>query len=214
LTRSALTSVSSGERVSPSRLPLPIEAGAPAIGAGAVADLVGAKAALDDAARRVKSLAPAQIGKLTLEVLHEDTRPDDREMAERVAYALTKLGIKSVITAVPAPVLRDRVRRGDCDLWIGQLAAPITSATAWWGSAFAAGGDLWAEQRLAGGALDAADAITAFGERLPIVPLVFRAVRMWHRTDVRGMSFDATGRPDLADLFYAGDPAKPPKATP
>lgn len=97
LTRSALTSVSSGERVSPTRLPLPIEAGAPAIGAGAFADLVAAKAALADAAKRVRSLAPAQIGKLTLEILHEDTRPDDREMAERVAYALTKLGIKSVI---------------------------------------------------------------------------------------------------------------------
>jgi len=214
LARTQLTSVTSGERVSPTRLPVPIEAGASTLGAGAGADLASAKAALDDAAKRVKSLAPSQIGKLTLEVLHEDTRPDDREVAERVAYALTKLGIKSVITAVPATVLRDRVKRGDCDLWIGQLAAPVISATAWWGSAFAAGGDLWAEQRLANGAIDAAEAAKAFGERMPILPLVFRAVRMWHRTDVRGLGFDATGRPDLADLFYSGDPAKPPKGTP
>ena len=214
LARTQLTSVSSGERVTPSRLPLPVEAGAPALGAGAVADLVNAKVALDDAAIRVKSLAPAQIGKLTLEVLYEDTRPDDREVAERVAYALTKLGIKSVITAVPATVLRDRVKRGDCDLWIGQLAAPMTSAIAWWGSAFAMGGDLWAEQRLASGSIDDADATKTFGERMPILPLMFRAVRIWHRTDVRGLGFDATGRPDLADLFYSGDPAKPPKGTP
>jgi hypothetical protein len=124
------------------------------------------------------------------------------------------LGINSVITAVSAPVLRDRVKRGDCDLWIGQISAPIASATAWWGGGFAAGGDLWAEQRLATGALDRDEAIKAFGDRLPILPLVFRAVRIWHRTDVRGLGFDATGRPDLADLFYAGDPAKPPKAKP
>ncbi|MGE0399673.1 MAG: ABC transporter substrate-binding protein [Kofleriaceae bacterium] len=215
LSRTQFTSVSSGERVTASRLPVPIEAGGPGLAAAdATADLAGAKAALAQAATRVRSLAPAQLGKLTLEVLYEDTRPDDRQVAERVAYALTKLGIKSVITAVPATTLRDRVKRGDCDLWIGQLAAPVTSATAWWGGAFAAGNDLWAEQRLATGAIDRAEAIKAFGERLPILPLVFRAVRMWHRTDVRGLGFDATGRPDLADLFYSGDPAKPPKGTP
>jgi peptide/nickel transport system substrate-binding protein len=215
LSRAQFTSVSSGERVRPTRLPVPIEAGGPSLATAATTgDLVAAKAALAEAAARVKSLAPAQIGKLTLEVLYEDTRPDDRQVAERVAYALTKLGIKSVITAVPAPTLRDRVRRGDCDLWIGQLGAPVTSSTAWWGGAFAAGGDLWAEQRLANGAIDQAEAVKVFDERLPILPLVFRAVRVWHRTDVRGLSFDATGRPDLADLFYSGDPAKPPKGTP
>jgi peptide/nickel transport system substrate-binding protein len=215
LSRAQFTSVSSGERVRATRLPVPIEAGAPALAqASTTGDIVAAKAALAEAATRTKSLAPAQIGKLTLEVLYEDTRPDDRQVAERVAYALTKLGIKSVITAVSAPVLRDRVRRGDCDLWIGQLGAPVASATAWWGLAFAAGGDLWAEQRLASGSIDQAEAIKAFDERMPILPLVFRAVRVWHRTDVRGLSFDATGRPDLADLFYSGDPAKPPKGTP
>lgn len=215
LSRTQFTSVGSGERVTASRLPLPIEAGAPPLASSeATADLAAAKAALAEAAARVKTLAPAQIGKLTLEVLYEDTRPDDRQIAERVAYALTKLGIKSVITAVPAHVLRDRVRRGDCDLWIGQAGAPVTAATAWWGLAFAAGNDLWAEQQLASGSIDRAEAIKVFGVRLPVVPLVFRAVRMWHRTDVRGLGFDATGRPDLADLFYSGDPAKPPKGTP
>ena len=215
LSRTQFTSVSSGERVTATRLPVPIEAGGAALApAASTGDLALAKTALGEAGARVKSLAPAQIGRLTLEVLYEDTRPDDRQVAERVAYALTKLGIKSVITGVPATVLRDRVRRGDCDLWIGQLAAPVTSATAWWGSAFAAGGDLWAEQRLASGAIDQTDAIKVFDERMPVLPLVFRAVRIWHRTDVRGLGFDATGRPDLADLFYAGDPAKPPRGTP
>nr|MBA3455109.1 hypothetical protein [Deltaproteobacteria bacterium] len=145
---------------------------------------------------------------LKLEILVEDTRPDDREVAERVAYALNKLGIASVITAVPAVTLRDRVKRGDCDLWIGQLAAPVSSATAWWGSAFAIAGDPWAEQQLSSGPLDRAAAAKAFADRLPILPLVFRAVRIWHRTDVRGLGFDASGRPTYADLFLFGDPSR------
>ena len=45
-----------------------------------------------------------------------------------------------------------------------------------------------------------------FADHLPIVPLLFRSVRIWHRTDVRGLGFDATGRPDLASLFLHGAP--------
>lgn len=212
LARSALTSVTSGERVAPSRSPLPVEAGGPMLDVRAD-DVNAAHGALADAAKRVKALAPDRLSQLKLEILIQDTRPDDRELAERTALALTKLEIKSVITAVPAATLRDRVKRGDCDLWIGQIAAPVSAASAWWGAAFAAGGDTWAEQRLATGAIDAAAAQKAFSERLPIVPLLFRAVRIWHRTDVRGLGFDATGRPSYADMFLFGDPARAGKAT-
>lgn len=209
LARGALSSVTSGERVVLARTPIPVEAGGPALdAAGKTFDLPGAQAALADAARRVKPLAPDRLTALKLEILVEETRPDDRELAERTAYALTKLGIASVITAVPAAVLRDRVRKGDCDLWIGQLAAPVTSPGAWWGAAFAAGGDTWAEQRLAAGAIDAQAAHKAFAERLPIVPLLFRSVRIWHRTDVRGLAFDGAGRPDYASMFLYGEPAR------
>lgn len=215
LARGALASVSSGERVAPSRTPVPVEAGGAVLdAAGKVDDLPAARAALADAARRVKALGADQLPALKLELLIEDTRPDDRELAERTAHALSKLGIASVITAVPSATLRDRVKKGDCDLWIGQLAAPVNLAAAWWGAAFAAGGDLWAEQRLATGNLDGGAAARAFAERLPIVPLLFRAVRIWHRTDVRGLGFDASGRPSYADLFLYGDPARPPKGRP
>lgn len=180
LARGALGSVTSGERVALSRTPLPVEAGGPMLdAAGKIDDLVGAKRALVEAAARVKALAPDRIAALKLEILIEDTRPDDRELAERTAHALTKLNIASVITAVPAATLRDRVKKGDCDLWIGQLAAPVNAANAWWGAAFAAGADTWAEQRLSAGAIDNAAAQKAFADRLPIVPLMFRAVRIW-----------------------------------
>jgi MarR-like DNA-binding transcriptional regulator SgrR of sgrS sRNA len=209
LARGPLASVGSGERVTPSRLPVPVEAGAAVLEtAGRTDDLPRAKAALAVAAKAVKALQPSRLAALKLEILVEDTRPDDREVAERVAYALNKLGIASMITAVPAQALRDRVKRGACDLWIGQLAAPVTAATAWWGGAFAIAGDPWAEQQLSSGTLDRAAAAKAFAERLPILPLVFRAVRIWHRTDVRGLGFDASGRPSYADLFLFGDPSR------
>jgi len=209
LARGTLTSISSGERVAPARDPVPVEAGGAALStAGRLADLAGARAALAQAARTAKDLDPSAKAQLKLEILVEETRPDDREIAERVAFALTKLDIASTITVVPAAKLRERVARGACDLWIGQLAAPVTAAPLWWGAAFAAGGDPWVEQHLAAGSLDVAAAAKTFGEHLPIVPLAFRAVRIWHRTDIRGLGFDASGRPDFADVFLFGDPAR------
>ena len=56
--------------------------------------------------------------------------------------------------------------------------------------------------------VDGATAAKVFAEHLPIVPLMFRAVRLWHRTDVRGLGFDASGRPDLADVFLFGEPVR------
>ncbi len=209
LARGAFTSVTSGERVLPAHEPVPAEAGgAPLSAAARTGDLEAARVALASAGNRVKALAADQLAQLKLEILVEDTRPDDREIAERVALALTKLGIGSTISAVPAATLRERVLRGTCDLWIGQLAAPVTSAQLWWGAVFAAGGDPWAELQLATASLDPVAAARTFADHLPIVPLVFRAVRIWHRSDVRGLAFDASGRPCYAELFLYGDPAR------
>jgi hypothetical protein len=51
-------------------------------------------------------------------------------------------------------------------------------------------------------------AAQAFADRRPIIPLLFRAVRVWRRTDVRGLGFDGTGRPTYADLFLFGEPVR------
>lgn len=196
LGRGALTTISSGERVVPTTVPVPIEAGAAAISnAARVGDVEAAK----------KLYAGTAV---KLEILVEDTRPDDREIAERVLRALDKLGISSTITALPAVTMRDRVSKGACDLYVGQLAAPMTSAVAWWGAAFAAGGDDWFAQRLAGAPLDAAATAKAFAERMPVVPLMFRAVHLWFRTDLRGVGFDALGRVGFAGVSLFGDPVK------
>lgn len=196
LARGALTTIGAGERIVPTRLPWPVEAGAPVLdAAGKAGDVEAAKKLLG--AQSVK-----------LEILVESTRPDDREIAERVARALDNLGIGATITALPAETMRARVDKGQCDLFIGQLAEPVTDVVAWFGGAFAAGGDDYVAQKLAAGPLDLASAGAAFASRLPILPLMFRAVRIWHRTDVRGLGFDAIGRPDLASLFLHGAPHK------
>jgi MarR-like DNA-binding transcriptional regulator SgrR of sgrS sRNA len=210
LAREALKSVTSGERVVPTHDPVPIEAGASGASLSARnGDVPAAQAALAEAARRVKSLAADKLPQLKLEILVEETRPDDREIAERVVRALDKLGIASAVNVQPAHVMRERVAKGQTDLWIGQLAAPVTSAWLWWAAAFAAGNDSWAMQQLANGGIDPVLAQKQFSAQLPIVPLMFRAVKLWHRSDVHGLAFDASGRPCFAEMHLFGDPTKP-----
>lgn len=207
LSRGGLTTISSGERVVPTRSPVPVEAGGTALDtAGKAANLSAARAALGEAARRVPALAGSRLSALRLEILVEDTRPDDRQIAERVVLALDKLGITAVITPIAATVLRDRVARGQCDLWIGQHAVPITGPAVWWSAAFASGSDDWSAHALSAGTFDVGVAAKEFAARLPIVPLMFRTVRIWHPTNLRGLAFDAAGRPSYDNLFLFGAP--------
>jgi peptide/nickel transport system substrate-binding protein len=203
LDRGALATITTGERTLPTRVPLPIEAGAAMLdAAGRAGDAEAARAVLADAGKQVAALAAGSLQGVKLAIIIDQTRPDDRELALRVSRGLDKLGIGFTIEAVAADKLRDRVAQGACDLWIGQLAAPIGFAVAWWGMAFAAGNDGWVQARLAAGALDPADVAKQFADRLPIVPLMFRSLVIWHRTDVHGLGFDALGRPMLADLYW------------
>ena len=163
LDRGALATITTGEYTRPTRLPLPSQAGAPALdAAGRVGDPTKAHDVLAAAGARVTALAPGQLRGLTLSILVDQTRPDDREIALRVSRGLDRLGIGYTIEAVPAEVLRERVARGDCDLWIGQIAAPVGVAAVWWGAAFAAGNDDWARRQLATGAIDPSAAAAEF----------------------------------------------------
>jgi len=203
LDRGALATITTGEHTRPTRVPLPIEAGAAMLdAAGQAGDAEAARAVLAEAGKQVPALTAASLHGVKLAIIIDETRPDDRELALRVSRGLDKLGIGFTIEAVPADKLRDRVAGNTCDLWIGQLAAPVGFATAWWGMAFAAGNEGWVQTRLAAGELDPAEVAKQFADRLPIVPLMFRSLLIWHRTDVHGLGFDALGRPGLADLYW------------
>jgi MarR-like DNA-binding transcriptional regulator SgrR of sgrS sRNA len=200
LDRGALATITAGERTLPTRLPLPPEAGAPRAPLASAGDPARALELLR--ASRAAALAPAALARLRLSILVDETRPDDKEIALRVARGLDQLGIGYAIDAVGAAVLRDRVQNRDCDLWIGQLAAPLGVAAAWWGAAFAAGNDDWPRRSLMQGGVDPASASAEFARKLPIVPLMFRSLLMWVQNDVHGLAFDASARPGLADLYW------------
>jgi MarR-like DNA-binding transcriptional regulator SgrR of sgrS sRNA len=206
IARGGLAMITSGETVAPTTQPVP---SAPALDAATSAgDLTAAMTQLAEAVRRVPALQPEKRTALKLEILVEDTRPDDREIADRVARALDRLGLATTISARPAQDIRERVAKGQCDLWIGQLVQPGKLEAAWWSAAFAAGNDDWPATQLAAGALDPVAAAKAFEDRQPIVPLMFRGYKLWYRSDVHGLDFDGLGRPTLADLFYFGSPVR------
>ena len=140
----------------------------------------------------------------------DTTRPDDREVGERLVRALDKLGITATITALDATALAARRDRGDYDLVVAQVPMAATGASVAWAQAFAAGGDDWARAQLARGGLDPAAARAQFAKTWPVVPLYFRAVRVHHRTDVRGLTFDGSARLGLADAFLFGLPRRAP----
>lgn len=209
LAREPLKAITTGERVAPTRVPLPPDAGGGPLAATArFGDLPAAQAALAEAAARIPALQPARRAQLALEILVEDARPDDQEIAEKVVHALDKLDLAAAITRLPSAALRERVARGACDLWIGQLATLGRQPALWWSTAFAAGGDPARAQAAITGALTPAAAAQAFAAELPIVPLMFRGVRLWHRTDVRGLRLDTAARPGFADVFVFGDPSR------
>ncbi len=202
LARNGLASVGTGERAVPTVDPVPVDLGGPALPADAGdSRMVEAEAALARAATAVRALAKDRIGSLTLEILVADSRPDDREVAARVARALDKLGARSTITAVSTPELARRVATGACDLYIGHTATELNAPAMLYAHAFALAGDRATADKLAAGAIGSVHQRPLFAARLPILPLYHRAVRVHHRTDLRGAWFDASARLGIADLF-------------
>ncbi|MEM9491208.1 MAG: hypothetical protein AAGC55_18815, partial [Myxococcota bacterium] len=118
--------------------------------------------------------------------------------------ALFRLGVAARVTTVDADDFAARTRDGSCDLYIGQLVAPIPAPAPILAAAFAAGRDDWARATLAVSGLDLEAGARAFARRLPVVPLFHRAVRVHHRSDLRGVEVDSAARVTLADLYYFG----------
>jgi peptide/nickel transport system substrate-binding protein len=202
LDRDSLRHVGAGEPVAPAVRP-----GAPALGGPAptaderVARIQAATFALERARKDDAPLAAALGRAASLELLIDRSRPDDREIAEKVVAALYRLGIKARITAAPARELDQRIRHGECDLYIGQLAAPIADAALEVAATFAAAGDDWVARSHSTAPLDAGAVVRAFDERLPLVPLLYRAIRAHHRRSLGGVTFDGGARLSLADMF-------------
>lgn len=215
LDREGMRGIGTGERVVPAVDPVPVAIGGPAAStearhprldraAAALARAAAADARLASILDRGRSRGRSR----SVEILIDRTRPDDREIAEKLAAALFRLDVPARITALAAGAWHQRVRRGDADLYIGHMALPAPAPGLTLAAAFSAGNDGWARARMERGALAPDAARRAFAERLPVIPLFHRAVRTHHRSDLRGVILDAAARPGFADLFFFG-PAVP-----
>ena len=212
--RNGFGGIGSGERVVATLHPAALDSGGAATSREQrQVQVKAARAALRRAGREVTALAAviARTDQLRLEIIIDSSRPDDREIAEKVVAALYRLGLAAKITALSATEFVARVGSGKCDLYVGQLAAPAPTAELATAAAFAIGGDRWAERALTRAPLDGAAAAREFAKRLPIVPLFHRALRVHHRSDVRGVAFDSISRLAFADVFMFGRPAAPAK---
>lgn len=207
LARNGFRGLGSGERVVPAVFPDAVDIGGEATDRAARAEQPAeARAAMTRAARAVPELR-AGASKPTLEVIIDATRPDDREVAEKVVAALYRLGLRARITELPALTFATRVARGACDLYVDQLASPVPDATLAIAAAFALGGDDWTERMLAKARLLPAGTRVWFEQRLPVLPLFHRSVRAHYRRNLRGLGFDATTRPGFAGMFEFGRPS-------
>ncbi len=221
LDRDSLRGIGTGERVVPTDDPVPT-----AIGAAADAQTLAtvgrprmdrARQALAQARRSEPALDRLLTGAASgatpaIDIVVDQTRPDDREVAENVAAALFRLGIAARVNAVSARELAGRVASGRADLYIGQLALPAASPVLAWAAAFAAGGQpAWARRAVTQGRAGHAALRRRFADTLPLIPLFHRAVRVHHRSDLRGVSLDDTARLAFADLFLFGRPTPHPR---
>jgi len=195
LSRRAFQYAGRRERVLACVSPVARDGGGPALPRSrAGADLSAARAELARAA--------AIPGKL--ELIVDRTRLDDKRIAQVVLFALRRLGVVVYISELSALDFARRVRRGATDLYIGQQVPPAASPLLTTAAAFAAGHDPWMKARRAKIRLTLSRTLAAFAKRLPIVPLFHRAVRMHHRTNLRGVGFDSLTLPSFADMYLYG----------
>ena len=202
INRESLARLGAGEQLLPTNRPVSAAVGGRPKSAAVRTQLKEAKQALARASSRVPALAtPAT---LNLQILVNRSRPDDRDIADKILAATAKLGISATVATVGAAVWNKKVKRGATDLYIGQLAAPASSERIQLAAAFAAGGDSWASRALRRGPLDRASSYSEFRRRLPIVPLLHRSIRAHHRVDINGFFFDGSGQTEWANVFFFG----------
>jgi len=203
INRNGLAKLGTGERIVPTDQPVSNTAGRAANRAALVAQVAEARTALARASQRHPSLQhPAR---LNLQILVNRSRPDDRDIADKILSATSKIGISATVVEVGAAVFDKRVKRGATDLYIGQLVAPLATETTQLAAAFVAGGSSWARRALGRGPLERTTAYAEFGRQLPLIPLLHRSIIAHHRIDLHGLVFDGEAQTEWADVFFFGE---------
>jgi len=196
LNRSSFRNLGSGELGVPVTDPLFLEGASPGAPSASLRD---ARAAL---ARTGRKPGP-------LEIIFDRSRPDNREVAEKLSASLFRLGLKARVTGLTSLPFAERMRTRDCDFFIGERATASPLPALQIASAFAAGrrakkaGDV-----LRGGDWLDTSGLRAFREDLPIIPLYYRSIRAHYRDTVRGLELRAGSQIQYEDVFLFDQAAR------
>lgn len=202
--RSGMKQIGHGEPVVPTLSPLPRSARGTVISsAGMSANTGRAKTLLNTLGSKYGSL---KANSLLLDIIVNKSRPDDAVVAGRVAAALFAVGIQSRLVSLHASAFSTRVRSGQCDLYIGQLATPGAFATDTLRTAYVAGGSKAALTSLTKSGRTKME--REFARQLPLIPLFHRGLRAHYRSDLFSLAFDSSTRLRYEDLFFFGNPEK------
>jgi MarR-like DNA-binding transcriptional regulator SgrR of sgrS sRNA len=200
--RAGMKQIGSGEKIVPTVSPLPRSARGTVISsAGLTANSLRARQLLKELGKKHSGLSS-----LSLEIIVNKSRPDDSVIAGRVAAALFAIGIKTRLVSLHANAFARRVKTGQCDLYIGQLATRSDFAADTLRTAFVVGGF----EKLLGkfGKESRGGMERQFNEHLPLIPLFHRGLRVHHRSDLQEVAFDDNSRLLFEDLFLYGLPEK------
>jgi peptide/nickel transport system substrate-binding protein len=155
------------------------------------------KASYDPA--RAKTMIEARFGSTRphLSLLVDNSRFDDRDVAERILADLARVGIDIAIEGVDAAQYQARLDAGRYELVLGAARAPAPEATLATLALVAAVDPAAARAAFARAAAPAIDV-----EATRVVPLFHRAARLYAAPELRGLRVDAAGRVDWAEAHW------------
>ncbi|MCZ7678676.1 MAG: hypothetical protein M5U28_07855 [Sandaracinaceae bacterium] len=126
----------------------------------------------------------------------------EARLAEAIAGLLDERGARLAVERVPPERYEAAAARGDWDLRLAAVRAPLPGAGALVGAALAAAGQTDRARRVVL-ALDDAEASAQAARTLGAMVLGHERVVLHHRADLLGVELDELGRLPLADVSFA-----------
>lgn len=160
------------------------------------------------AARRAPRLQRRLSDGRPLEILVDASRPDDREVADRIMASLFKLKVSARVVSLASEEFARRVGKGDCELFVDHLVSPVAEHRFEAAAAIAAAEPGWVRSTIRQKSPTAATMKVRLRDQQRIVPLFHRAVRIHYRSNLYGLEASSSGLIDYHGVFVHGKPKK------